>query len=280
MDNPAAVSAGYSPRLDPLSTSQKICTYNAPFIAIVDGDKSKIVQACCNHWDCPKCGIMRAKHEYGRIVNGAQELSRTHALYFYTFTCRGRDLSLDVAQRDYLLWTNRLLSAMRARCKKEGGTWCYVQVTERQKRGHPHSHLLMVWLPVGSEKRTDSEGKPYIYSRWFTKAHTKAGLGTQSKITAVESPIGAAKYIAKYLFKDVMFTEMPKHWKRVRYSQEFPDRPIDETSLPEFSFPLITPSDWKRAALHNVWYECSDDIIYTIASKRIQRVKRNSETST
>jgi len=134
---------GTPPSLDLFSISQKICIYSAPFIAVIEGKKGRIIQANCNHWDCPRCGILRAKHEYGRIVNGAKLLGETHALYFYTFTCRGKTLPIHKAQKDYLLWTNRLLSNMRAMCRKEGGTWAYVQVTERQKRGHPHSHLIM-----------------------------------------------------------------------------------------------------------------------------------------
>jgi len=266
--------AGTSPRLDLFSTSQKICSYNAPFIAVVNGEQSRIFQACCNHWDCPRCGEMRAKHEYGRIVNGARILDANHTLYFYTFTCRGRDLSLDQAQRDYLLWTNRLLSTMRARCKVEGGHWCYVQVTERQKRGHPHSHLLMAWLPKDAQKRQDSKGKPYFYSQWFRASHTRAGLGTESKITPVGSVEATAKYIAKYLFKDANFTVMPKNWKRVRYSQNFPPAQIDETQLPESYITLNTPQDWRKAERAGVWFDCPQMIVYQVASKHIRKVKR------
>lgn len=260
--------------LDLFSTSQKICSYNAPFIAVMNGEKSRIFQACCNHWDCPRCGEMRAKHEYGRIVNGARELAASHTLYFYTFTCRGSDLRLDIAQRDYLLWTNRLLSTMRARCKAEGGYWCYVQVTERQRRGHPHSHLLMAWLPRGAEKRTDSKGKPYFYSQWFRAAHEKSGLGTESKITPVGSPEATAKYIAKYLFKDAQFTIMPKHWKRVRYSQNFPPAAVDETQLPEGYITLNTPQDWRRAEVSGLTFTCEQMLVWQVAKNHIRRVRQ------
>jgi len=184
-------------------------------------------------------------------------------------------MPLQQAQDSYLLWTNRLLSTMRAKCVVQGGHWAYVQVTERQKRGHPHSHLLMAWIPKDSQHRKDSKGKDYIYSQWFYAAHQKAGLGTQSKITPVGSVEGTAKYIAKYLFKDAQFTSMPKHWKRVRYSQSFPSVPLDETKLPVNAFPIVTRFDWKRVEETGLTFQCEDDVIFTIASKRIHRVTRN-----
>jgi len=265
--------------LDLFSTSQKssnrICSYNAPFIAIIDGERGKIVQVCCNHWDCPKHGIVRAGQEYWRIVNGAKELAASHTLYFYTFTCRGKSLSLGDAERDYLLWTNRLLSTMRARCKREGGAWCYVQVTERQKRGHPHSHLLMAWIPSDARKKLDAKGKEYIYSKWFMDAHEKVGLGTQSKITEVANAEAASRYIAKYLFKDAMFSVMPKGWKRVRYSQSFPER-VNETALHDDCYPLLGTADYKRANESGVWFECDNEGIYEYVHRRIMRVMRPS----
>lgn len=260
--------------LDLLSISQKICTYAAPYIAIVDAEKSVIIQACCNHWDCPRCGEMRAKHEYGRIVNGCLELAKSREMYFYTFTCRGRDLLLSDAQSAYGGWTNSLLSTMRARCKREAGYWAYCQVTERQKRGHPHSHLCMFWIPSDAKQKKDASGKPYIYSKWFAKAHVRVGLGSQSKITPVGSVEATAKYIAKYLFKDTMFTTMPKNWHRVRYSHSFPKLPVDEHPLSENSFPLLTNQDWRRAELSGVTFSCADMRVWAVASKHIRKVAR------
>lgn len=260
--------------LDLLSISQKICTYAAPYIAVINGEKSLIIQACCNHWDCPRCGEMRAKHEYGRIVNGAKILALEHELYFYTFTCRGRDLSVFEADNGYSLWTNRLLSTIRAKCKREGGYWSYVQVTERQKRGHPHSHLIMSFLPPDAKKKYDAQGKLYWRSAYFTQAHVRCGLGTQSRITPVGSAEAVAKYIAKYLFKDAMFTLMPKHWHRVRYSHSFPKRPVDEKPLPDNSFPLLTLQDWRRAELAGVTFIVPQMDVWAVARKYVRKISQ------
>lgn len=258
--------------LDLFSTSQKTCSYGAPFLAIVKNGEGRIIQTNCHHWDCPRCGELRAKHEYGRIVNGARILDEGHTLYFYTFTCRGRYLSLHKAERNYLLWTNRLLSNMRARCNAESGYWCYVQVTERQKRGHPHSHLLLAWLPNDGIARVDSKGKEEIYSEWFNNAHHKAGLGTQSKITRVASAEATARYIAKYLFKDAQLTRMPKHWKRVRYSQNFPKAVEHEKDENAQYTTIHNDRDWKAIGKQGIRFKTEVRAIYEIALRRVHCV--------
>lgn len=265
-------AGGTPPALDLFSISQKICLYSAPFLAIIEGGKGRIIQTNCHHWDCPRCGELRAKHEYGRIVEGAKLLAGSHTLYFYTFTCRGRDLLLSDAQSGYSIWTNRLLSTMRARCKREQGHWAYVQVTERQKRGHPHSHCLMCWIPSDARSKTDAYGKPYIYSTWFHKAHEKSGLGTQSKITPVGSVEATAKYIAKYLFKEAQFTLMPKNWHRVRYSQSFPKVDEKEKRDDVRYITISEPKAWQQIAKENIRFEIQSGSIFQIARMRVQNV--------
>src|SRR4030042_2464971 len=101
--------------LDLFSTSQKeskICINHAPYICIPETDKpGHLSQGCCNDWTCPRCGELRAKHEYGRMVEGARTLvAEGKTLWFITITCRG-DISLDMATGSYLADTNSLLSA-------------------------------------------------------------------------------------------------------------------------------------------------------------------------
>ena len=76
--------------LDPFSTSQtkwEKCAKNVPCICIPpNGKPGKIMQACCNDWTCPRCGKMRARYEYGRMVIGARALAAIHDLFFLTLT--------------------------------------------------------------------------------------------------------------------------------------------------------------------------------------------------
>lgn len=233
------------------------CVNNAPFFAWSNSEKTySVMQGCCNDWQCPKCGIQRAKHEYGRIVNGCRELATNHDIYFLTITCRGREMTLAESESNYLTWTNTFLTAVRTRAKRESQDWHYVQVTERQKRGHPHSHILTTYKPhdlyLGTKDHwTHKNGKLTLEKRealrsdWIEQRCISAGLGNQYDISKVESVEGASRYVAKYLFKDCMFsTEFPKHWKRIRYSQEFPELPAQETD----AFVLLKADDWQKLA--------------------------------
>ena len=234
------------------------CTYNAPYFAYEAARKIwNVVQGNCHHWDCPKCGLGRAKQEYGRIIEGCRNISKVAPIFFITVTCKGRGLGVKDAEENYLKWTNRFLDACRQRCKRAGGEWCYVQVTERQKRKHPHSHILTTfdvgdicsgiiqkWTTEANGSR-QSERKEVLRSRWLAKAVKSAGLGEQYDISRVATVEGASRYVAKYLFKDSIFTaDWPKRWKRVRYSQSFPKLPERKTE----AFILLQHADWYRLA--------------------------------
>lgn len=237
------------------------CVNNAPFFAWQSTEYGwQIAQGCCNDWSCPKCGIKRAKAEYGRIVEGCRELAKENELYFITLTCRGRDMSLEEAEKNYLTWTNKVLTAMRTRAKRSDEAWHYVQVTERQKRGHPHSHILTTYKPhdlyIGTvEKWSMVNGQrvkelvPALRSDWLQERVISAGLGNQYDISQVESVEGASRYVAKYMFKPTMFTdEWSKNWRRVRYSQSFPKLPNVKTD----AIALIKPEHWLGLAEHAI----------------------------
>lgn len=229
------------------------CDNGAPFIFFVDKDGvARLVQGCCNDWACQRCGHIRALHEYGRMVNGARELAgRDASLYFLTLTCRGRDMSLEEAERGYLGWTNTLLTALRTKQKRAQKAWAYASVTERQQRGHPHSHFITTFeatdcvpyftgdlIPNGATAKHDG-----LYSVWLEKACVEAGLGYMVDYSIVASPVAATCYIAKYLFKSSTATIWPEGWRRVRYSRSWPKLPVVKSPL---AFPLVHFSDWLK----------------------------------
>lgn len=177
------------------------------------------------------------------------------------------------AEKNYLTWTNRLLDAYRARVKKQRGYWAYVQVTERQKRGHPHSHILSTFEPgdlvEGCVEKWENIGgtlKPYwkdaLRSEWLQMAVVRAGLGDQYDISKVRTEAAASRYVAKYMFKHSAFSSTwPQGWKRVRYSQSFPKLPENKTN----SFVLLKMVDWhKLGSLANLVI-CHDDETYEYA---------------
>jgi len=216
------------------------CLNNAPYFAYkIDGKKWGVVQGCCNDWNCPRCGQQRAKEEYGRIVAGAREVGKSTPLTMFTITCRGRDLSLEEAETNYLVWTNKLLSRLRAEVKRANKVWAYASVTERQTRQYPHSHYLTTYRPndavfvaKGQPKYSYIDGCSYpakhdtLQSESTERACFECGLGNQYDISDLGSIEGASRYVAKYLFKETIFsTKWPKGWRRVRYSQSWPKLP-------------------------------------------------------
>ena len=211
--------------LDLLSTSQTkgafpfvqtdacfaLCIYHAPYFAYQkEGRFYGVLQGCCNHWDCPKCGIQCAKREYGRIVNGCQLLAEKHKLFFITITCRGKEMSLKQAETMYLLWTNRFLTSARTKAKRSNQEWYYVQVTEKQRRGHPHSHILTTFTPedlyLGHHTKWEVWDGKYtrfrdlaVRSDWLQKAVISAGLGQEYDISIVRTASAASRFATRAL---------------------------------------------------------------------------------
>ena len=236
-----------------LVLSPKCIYVNVWFAYQIEGKTYGISQGCCNHWDCPRCGQIRARQEYARIVHGIHELSQIHpTLWFQTITCRGRKMGAREADAHYLEWTNRFLDSYRARVKTKGGCWAYVQVTERQKRGLPHSHFLTTFEPGDIEAGVIRKWQyiagelsgvdvAALRSSWLARAIIRVGLGEQYDISRVKNEAAASRYVAKYMFKQTAFdSSWPKGWRRVRYSQSFPKLPEIKTD----AFVLRTWQDW------------------------------------
>jgi len=232
------------------------CHSNAPYIFYQEKNhgRAHIVQGCCNDWTCPRCGQMRARHEYARIVEGTRKVVAETAtpLYFWTMTCRGRELSFGKAETGYLEWTNRLLDSARAKAKRAAALWVYAQVTERQpRRKFPHSHMICSYCPSDAVPYAKGDTLPNgrlarhacLWSEWFRQANVKAGLGVECDLSLIRTPEAAAVYVSKYLFKEAVNTKWPKGWRRVRYSRSWPKLPKHEN---ETAFPLIRLADWKR----------------------------------
>jgi hypothetical protein len=173
------------------------------------------------------------------------------SLFFWTLTCRGADMPLAEAEENYLKWTNRLLTAARQKAKRGGDFWAYVQVTERQKRQHPHSHLIATFAPDDSIPYKKGERLPNgrkakhdcLWSEWFRGANVKAGLGIECDLSRIENAAAVAVYVSKYLFKESMSTRFQKNWRRVRYSHNYPKLPATKN---ESAFPLVKYADWLK----------------------------------
>jgi len=258
------------------------CLNNAPFFAYkIDGKKWMVVQGCCNSWNCPRCGQQRAREEYGRIVSGARELGKKHQLYFLTLTCRGKEISVNEAENGYLLWTNRLLTRLRSQAKRSGLVWAYAGVTERQERGHPHTHYITTYCPPdgmdvseGMAKYFHTSGETFIskhdtiQSEYIERACVECGLGRQYDFSRLESVEAGSRYAAKYLFKADMFSQVwPVGWRRVRYSQNYPRLPEKESD----AIVLLSALDWAGLARQALIIKTPDDGVAQVVRSHLAR---------
>jgi len=265
------------PLLDLFSTSQSLqkkCIKNAPYICIppAPGRPGRLYQSCCNDWLCPRCGELRAKHEYGRMVVGARLLGQDHKIYMMTVTLPGA-IDLEAGEVEYLEKTNRLHANINYRARTDKLPWHYAAVTERQGRGHPHTHYLTTFCPPDAyyivdhyekycadvqrvnasipeemryspDKLADIDHRQ-MFSVWLSLASVKAGLGVQCRMAIADVVEGASRYMAAYLFKVTMFKQWPKNWRRVRYSNNWPKMPQNDTTE---AFPVLSAHDWSNVA--------------------------------
>lgn len=212
------------------------------------------------------------------MVEGCRQLAKSNDLYFITITCRGKEISHEYAEEHYGEWTNRLLDACRAKWKRADREWHYVQVTERQKRQHPHSHFITTFAPediktkiVRKSKKQESgqskiELSEVLRSDWFASQVKRSGLGEQYEITKVRNAEAASRYVAKYLFKPAIFTtSWPKNWKRVRYSQSFPKQ--EETKSE--AIVLLSRMDWVDLSYRAVVVNCPDLDVYEVVTTKL-----------
>jgi hypothetical protein len=257
------------------------CSNNAPYFGYqIEGKRWGVVQGCCNDWNCPRCGQQRAREEYGRIVNGARIIGETQQLYMLTLTCRGRDMSLQDAEHNYLVWTNKILTRLRLSYHRSGKKWFYASVTERQKRQHPHSHYLTTYCPhdavlvkKGEFKHSFTEGCEYVarhdtlQSSYLEQSCRECGLGWQYDLSVLRTVEGASRYVAKYLFKETIFaTVWPKGWRRVRYSQNWPKLPDVKTD----ALLLLSQNDWYDLARRALIIKTKDDGAKKYASRMLK----------
>lgn len=270
----ARTDAGNSVALDQFSIAQKsfgFCPFGAPIGARVKDGEATIYQTCCNHWHCPVCSPAMAAKIRLRVVYGATVLSAfERGLFFWTFTCRGRDLSLETSDDDYYGWTNKALNRLRYQARKQEQPWFYVQITERQARGAAHSHFIHTFVPDDGEVFQDARGRFSIVSEQFVEAVMDAGLGSQCQITVIDSPEAVGSYISGYLKKHIHKEIWPAHWHRVRWSKGWP--PLPEQAF-DYAGVLRTRQEWDKADRQRVEFVAETEFLYRYARHHMVHVQ-------
>jgi hypothetical protein len=95
-----------------------------------------------------------------------------------------------------------------------------------------------------------------LQTETIERACSECGMGWQYDLSALESIEGASRYVAKYLFKETVFTTVwPKGWRRVRYSHSWPKLPEVKTD----AILLLSNDDWERLARVALIVKTHDD---------------------
>lgn len=172
--------------------------------------KRVIVKARCKQWDCPYCAPINKQEHYNRIAIGLTRLWKNDAQWqFVTITChenwRGYNASVENWRRN----KGKLLARVRRKHKKEHDYLCeYVYIPECHKDETVHIHGLF---------------SGNFSTRWWKDNCRECGLGYMAESSELGNVLQGLNYITKYMVKEIGIKTVGKHFRRICYSQGFPD---------------------------------------------------------
>ena len=151
----------------------------------------------CKRWSCPDCGPKQAWILQQLIAAKAKELGLFRML---TLTLDPKKIKGEAYTHLNESW-RKLREAFRRKFK---ASISFIAVNEYQKNGMPHKHVLV---------------DRYIHQKWVKNKWKKLGGGHQVDIRRIKNEDDPARYICKYLTKDVLINA-PKGRKRVTTSRD------------------------------------------------------------
>lgn len=162
---------------------------------------SKIKNFPCKSWTCPKCSI----HNSIRVRKLIGDVAILNSLdHFLTLTLDPALIPHDYKDNSHayitFLW-NKYITYIRRKFKKI--TIKYIWVVEYTKKGYAHLHILLNnYLPIS-----------VLRSIWVS-----IGGGQQMRIEKAKNPIALARYVAKYLTKELNNKYSNFYFFQKRYS--------------------------------------------------------------
>lgn len=160
-------------------------------------DYIHVARLGCKRWSCPICGPKRAKKLRFAIIQKATEgkLQR-----FLTLTLDPRNCTAEDSG-EYLKNTWRKFRvSLKRQC---GDTIDYILISENQKSGYAHLHILI---------------DRYISQKWLQTAWQCVGGGKFVNIKYVDIHRIAA-YLSKYLTKDMFLNQFKRGARRYTTSR-------------------------------------------------------------
>lgn len=195
--------------------------------------RALVTRADCDSWSCPECARRMAETWVLRAQIGVRQfLSAGFAVDFVTITSHEKLHSFEATES---VW-REAWPVLYAALKRKNKNLQYFIVPEKHKDGRMHVHAL--WTAGVKQK-------------WLKDNGRRRGLGYQSKVKPVSDVHQASQYVTKYIGKD-LGKDVPKHFRRVRVSQGWPDIPAPNTAENGLKWEYIGTN----GALAVVYAEC------------------------
>lgn len=154
----------------------------------------------CNSWACPICNPIKNQKLRARAFNGkiftqqAEKGQRKkYNQKFLTLTCPGAEYRANKTPEQALDEMQKNLNRLFTALKKYYGRFMYLRVTEKQKDGFPHFHVLLVGPAIAKKNILD-----HISDLWRDKY--KMGF---MRINVINNDLThGIRYLLKYLTKN------------------------------------------------------------------------------
>lgn len=160
----------------------------------------------CKQWDCPHCADLKAgKWRYVATYGVDQLMASGLPIDFVTITSHEKLSPAAAIKVLAKAWPK-----LNERIRKTGQIKQYFCITERQRNGKVHLHMIVT---------------ARLSKKWWKDNARECGFGYQSDVRQVQKVGGVTKYVTKYLTKAATETAWPARFRRVRTSRGWPDLP-------------------------------------------------------
>jgi len=210
-----------------------------------DANKRALVcRANCDSWECIECAKRMSENWGFRAELGTRVLQKKgYIVDFVTITSHEKLKTFSATES---VWRSAW-STLYAAIKRKQPALEYMIVPERHKDGRMHVHCI--WNAEVSQ-------------RWLKDNARKRGLGYQCKVIHLTSERSTAKYVSKYIGKD-LGTDASARFRRVRVSNGWADLPQPTTQSDNLRWEYVGTN----GALSIVYDECQSKRITLIDQK-------------
>lgn len=164
----------------------------------------------CKKWSCDICAPINALYRAIETANGVQALLASGIRpYFVTITQPPSVKTPEAAYRILFDQWDKFRNRWQYWAKQQSVPNFYAAFVEGQghRDGMPHFHII---------------GTAFPGLRDLKEWTTKSGLGHQADLQVIKPNSGVAWYVSKYSTKGSDAALMPRNFRRVRFSQDWP----------------------------------------------------------